>query len=195
MIFRQSPYSSRPAEAQLVSAGTPATRGAEASGEKKFLGLNQLEPEGETVGLRPRKFFSPSYPACRKNMKHATLYHWTDKLSAAAITDQRIIRASPMTLHEDMLAQDAGVQTAPLVWLTLNPNPEPTVAIKLCVEGWSPDDLSRVEVGDGAAFLTIEQYIAASGISARHFHWMLATARMAGSNPDDWRVSTTDVPL
>ncbi len=124
------------------------------------------------------------------------LYHYTDRISGAEIRTAGVIRAAPITLHQDMLAQDSGFVTPPIVWLTTSPEPDPTVWTKLRAAGWplAPGDIWRVTVpGDYADALPLSAWSDSVGIDPAWWHWTIKTAALVGSYWRDWRVVPHDL--
>lgn len=69
--------------------------------------------------------------------------HGTSQLGAQvgaarkAVDGIKIVRPStPTTLHRDWLGLDTGFTTDPIVWLTINPILDLTVAAKMTLAGW-----------------------------------------------------------
>lgn len=129
------------------------------------------------------------------------IHHYTDRLSAADIRREGVIRAYPLTLHRDLFARSATADTVPLVWFTAAADPEPTVVTKMRLSGWP-----MPPVGDLYRFALPADYpdarpfprVPAPLVFGREpwwWHWTLTTAAMAGSRHEDWRLVTRDVPL
>lgn len=125
-------------------------------------------------------------------------YHYTDRLSAADIRRDGILRAYPLTLHRDMFGRDRGKETVPVVWLTTAESPERTVTAKLVAAGWPlvAGDLVRFAIPDDYPGVTAfpgyhEPYL---GCDPIWWDWALRTAVMAGSRWEDWRTVARDVP-
>lgn len=118
------------------------------------------------------------------------LYHYTDRLTAADIIQCGLIRARSLTLHRDLLGQDEGRVTAPLVWLSSNPVIESTVAAKLWAAGWPRSligDLYRFAVADDYAPLGLGEFADQSGIEHEWWEWIVRTGALVGSHYTTWR--------
>ena len=125
------------------------------------------------------------------------LYHYTDRLSTADIVRDKIIRAMPATLHRDMLGQDAGYQTEPIVWLTTNPILDGTVFVKMLSGGWPKDmegNLCRFCLRVNYPSLTLADFVRETGMDANLWQWAVRTGKMAGSHYTTWRLCRHDVP-
>lgn len=126
------------------------------------------------------------------------LYHYTDRLSLADIRREGVIRAAPQTLHRDMLARDRGLDTPPLVWLTINPVLDGTVVSKLVAAGWPETltgDLCRVVLPAGyAGDLGLGEWTEQVGIDPEWWTWVVRTGAMAGSDYTTWRICPRDIP-
>ncbi len=129
------------------------------------------------------------------------VHHYTDRLSAADVVRAGLIRAHPLTLHRDIFARDAGLDTVPVVWFTAAPDPEPTVLLKLAACGWP-----MPPVGDLYRFALPADHPSVrpfprpegdpiAGADCVWWQWALATAHAAGSRWEDWRLVTDHVPL
>lgn len=132
-------------------------------------------------------------------MPHHMLYHYTDRLSAADILRDGTIRAMPITLHRDMFAQDAGIVTPPIIWLTINPVLDMTVVVKMIGAGWPKaliGDLCRVVVRDdfpAQAFCDFVDAMDTAGIEPAWWDWTVRTGKMAGSDYTTWYVCQVDI--
>lgn len=125
------------------------------------------------------------------------LYHYTDRLSAADIRRDGVIRATPITLHRDMFARDKGLETPPLVWLTVNPILDGTVITKMLVTGRPKSligDLWRFCVRNDYHCQSLGEYIDASGVDPAWWEWTVRTGSMAGSDYMTWRLCLADIP-
>lgn len=125
------------------------------------------------------------------------LYHYTDRLSAAEIKREAVIRAMPMTLHRDMLGQDAGFRTEAVVWLTINPILDGTVIAKMIAGGWPREltgDLYRFSLPDDYPCLSLGEYVDATGMDPDWWQWSVRTGQMAGSDYTTWRLCRAYIP-
>jgi len=125
------------------------------------------------------------------------LYHYTDRLSGAEIRHAGIIRATPITLHRDMFGADKGLQTKPIVWLTVNPIFEGTVVSKLFASGWPRKligDIWRIGVADDYQCQPLDDYTASAGIDHDWWDWTIRTGKMVQSFAADWRICDRDIP-
>lgn len=125
------------------------------------------------------------------------LYHYCDRLTAADIRRDGVIRAAPLTLHRDMLARDEGLVTPPIVWLTINPIMDGTIVGKMIAGGWPKTlvgDLCRFALPGDYAPLGLAEYTESVGIDHAWWDWAVRTGEMAGSNYTTWRVLARDIP-
>ena len=125
------------------------------------------------------------------------IYHYTDRLSAADIRRDKIIKAYPIGLHLDLLANDEPVMTRPLCWLTVDSVMETTILSKLLAGGWRREfvgDIVRFSVTESSEFLTLLEFMKSSQIPLNRFTNMISTSIMSGSNPGDWRLSLREIP-
>lgn len=122
------------------------------------------------------------------------LYHYTDRVSAEEIVAAGLIRACPITLHRDPFARDKGLYTAPIVWLSINPILDGTVATKLLLAGWSlVGDLYRVVLPAEYSCQSLPEYSEAAGIEPAWWEMSVATGRLAGSDYTTWRIVAHDI--
>lgn len=125
------------------------------------------------------------------------LYHYTDRLSAADIRRAGVIRAQPLTLHRDMFAKDKGIETGPLVWLTVDASSEGTVVGKMLANGWPSalvGDLWRFVMPGDYPTQSLGDYIEAAGMDPAWWKWAVRTGMMAGSDCATWRLAIVDIP-
>lgn len=124
------------------------------------------------------------------------LYHYTDRLTAADIIRCGLIRAQSLTLHRDMLGQDEGRCTPPLVWLSTDSVIERTVTVKLWAAGWSrhlTGDLYRFALSDDYAPLGLAEYADQVGIELDWWEWIVRTGALVGSHYTTWRCYPGDI--
>jgi hypothetical protein len=125
------------------------------------------------------------------------LYHYTDRISAGQIQREGLIRASPLTLHRDLLARDRGMETPPAVWLTVSATPEPTVVCKLRAAGWTlaPGDVWRITVPpDYPPAVSLPEWTERIGLQPADLRWLVTTAALVGSDWRDWRIVPASIP-
>ena len=127
------------------------------------------------------------------------IWHYTERLSAADVLHEGVIRAKPKTLHKDAFARDRGIDTVPVVWFTASNEPDATVLAKMKIGGWPmppigdlyrfalPDDypVERIPDDEGPVL----------GIATEWWFWTVMTAQMAGETLADTRMILRDVPL
>lgn len=125
-------------------------------------------------------------------------FHYTDRLSGREILQSKCIRAKATTLHKDMMGKDAGLQTPPLVWLSINPVLEGTTFSKLTIAGgWSTglvNDLWRFVFPREYAPLGLAEYADHVKIDLDWFGWMVRTGEIMCSNYTTWRCCPRDIP-
>lgn len=122
------------------------------------------------------------------------LYHYTDKLCYDEIVACGVIRASRLRLYQDMFAQGEYRETLPCVWLTENDQAEPTVLAKLVAAGWQPGDVRQITV-DVDDTIGLDEFAQRCQHDWAWWKWMLLTAQLAGSNPNEWRMALHDVAV
>lgn len=124
------------------------------------------------------------------------LYHYTDRLSLADIRRDGVLRTRPMTLYRDMFARGPSKRTPPVVNLTLNPVFEGTIIAKMQAAGWPRElvgDLCRVAIPDNhPGLLAWSDW--AKCVEPEWWEWVIRTAAMARSYPEDWVMATEDIP-
>lgn len=124
------------------------------------------------------------------------LYHYTDRLSIADICRDGEIRANPQTLHKDLLGQDEGLTTEPIVWLTINPILDGTVLWKMRAAGWDaiPGNLCRVVIPADYNDIGLGDYTDLMGIAPEWWMMVVQTGKMAGSDYTTWRIHRQPIP-
>lgn len=131
------------------------------------------------------------------------IYHYTDRISCREIVASREITPGKKTLYKHMLgafAPDAGpeLEVGPLIWLTINPILDGTIATKLALAGWPVGmvgDLCRICLPDlYAGDIGLWEYTQAQGVDPDWWEWCIKTGVMVGSHYTTWRIATTPIP-
>lgn len=123
------------------------------------------------------------------------LYHYTDRVSAAEILRDGVIKAHPVVVYPHLLGGEPIVLDK-AVWLTTSPVASATVAVKLHLAGWPVDEpgaVWRLAVDD-ETLPDLVDWAFARDYDPALFRWMVRTAKLVGEYWIDWRLASADVP-
>ncbi len=124
------------------------------------------------------------------------IWHYTVRAGAKGVLREAVLRAYPVIVCRDLFGRDRH-ELAPAVWFTSAVEIDGPVRVKQEAEGWSrerPGDWWRFGVAEESVPLDLPEWAFRHEYETKLFRWMLLTARMAGSNHEDWRLSDVDVP-
>lgn len=131
-----------------------------------------------------------------KGLAGGWLYHYTLRAGLDGILRDRVIQARSMPLYRTMMATDTPTISPPLVWLTINPVIEGTVAVTLLQARTPlPWNLFRLVLPRDYTDLSLPEWCDQAGSPIELWEMVVRTANMAGSSYTTWRVVPHDIPL
>ena len=119
------------------------------------------------------------------------IYHYTTQPLAESIRQDGVLKAKPQIIYLDLLASRPRTLDK-VVWFTCAEELDGPVAIKAKLDGI--EAFARIVCADEVAPQDLPEWAYERGYDPQMFRWMLQTAALAGSDWQDWRLVSRDIP-